>query len=82
MKLDPKGYAQAAKLYATRHLASDLEGEIYVDALRQANEELMEMVQTRNDDDIAAVYIEFVSEWFERDIDEHLVRRAPILLMS
>ncbi|OCB88446.1 hypothetical protein A7U60_g4488 [Sanghuangporus baumii] len=72
-RLDAKGRAQCAKLYATRYLTLDLEGESLVDALRKANEDLMEIVRERRDDDeMASAYAQFVTEWFEKEINEHL----------
>ncbi|KAL5523572.1 hypothetical protein ACEPAG_7745 [Sanghuangporus baumii] len=72
-RFDAKGRAQCAKLYATRYLTPDLEGESLVDALRKANEDLMEIVRVRRDDnEMASAYAQFVSEWFEKEINEYL----------
>ncbi|KAL5485402.1 UTP6 [Sanghuangporus weigelae] len=72
-RLDAKGRAQCAKLYATRYLTLGLEGEALVDALRKANEDLMEFMRARRDDDeMTYAYAQFVTEWFEKEINEHL----------
>ncbi|KAI5117768.1 hypothetical protein M0805_005199 [Coniferiporia weirii] len=72
LKFDPKTTAQAARLYATRFLTPELEGEALVDALRHANEDLLEAARTQRSDELDGVYAQFVQEWFDKGLDEHL----------
>ena len=72
-RLDAKDRAKVARLYATRFLTPELEGEALVEALRKANESLMEEVRTQRNDVIASEYCSFVTEWFVKGINEHLV---------
>ena len=69
-----KSLALASQLYVTRLLPVNLEEEALVDALSQANEELSNAVRSQNTDDIASVYSQFVYEWYEKAVDENLVR--------
>ncbi|KZT08401.1 uncharacterized protein LAESUDRAFT_757637 [Laetiporus sulphureus 93-53] len=66
----------AIKLYASRYLTPDLEGEDLVDALRKANEELAiavkEANQGENTEKLGEIYAQFVQEWCEKDIDNSL----------
>jgi len=71
----------AAKLYATRFLTPELEGTALVDAMKEANENLVRGVRTAHQKQVAkyskdnalegmaAVYAEFVREWFEKDFE-------------
>jgi U3 small nucleolar RNA-associated protein 6 len=61
---------RAVKLFATRKLSTELEGEALVDALKSANEELL---RTISRDGVDQVYAEFVEEWIRADLDENLV---------
>ncbi|KAI1796429.1 U3 small nucleolar RNA-associated protein 6-domain-containing protein [Ganoderma leucocontextum] len=65
----------AIKLSAMRHLMPDLTGETLVDALKRANEQLLDAVRHRaspSDTSMAKVYAEFVQEWCEKDVDDSL----------
>ncbi|PIL34179.1 hypothetical protein GSI_03890 [Ganoderma sinense ZZ0214-1] len=65
----------AIKLTATRHLVPDSEGETLVEALKSANEQLLNAVRRADKTDvpgIAKVYAEFVEEWCRREVDSSL----------
>ena len=79
--------SQAALLYATRFLTHEREGENLVDALRTANEDLVNAYRSAlaltqstpkiNLEGIGSAYAQFTSEWFERDgVDDNLVRKS------
>ncbi|KAH8119014.1 U3 small nucleolar RNA-associated protein 6-domain-containing protein [Phellopilus nigrolimitatus] len=71
-KSDSRTNAQAAKLYAMRFLTPELEGEALADALRRANEDLLDIARVRGSEEMASVYAQFVQEWFEKRLDDHL----------
>ncbi|TFK94570.1 hypothetical protein K466DRAFT_579822 [Polyporus arcularius HHB13444] len=65
----------AIKLSATRHLKADLVGEPLVDALKDANEQLLAYIRSTGgpvSPEVAAVYAEFVEEWCGKDVDDTL----------
>ncbi|KAH9938923.1 U3 small nucleolar RNA-associated protein 6-domain-containing protein [Amylocystis lapponica] len=64
----------AVKLSATRFLIPGMEGEDLIEALKHANEQLMAAVRPSSAEDagLAAVYANFITEWCNKDIDDHL----------
>ncbi|KAI0690201.1 U3 small nucleolar RNA-associated protein 6-domain-containing protein [Cerioporus squamosus] len=65
----------AIKLSATRHLKADLVGEPLVDALKDANEQLLAYIRSTGgpvSPPVAAVYADFVEEWCGKDVDDTL----------
>ncbi|KAI0356208.1 hypothetical protein OH77DRAFT_1423811 [Trametes cingulata] len=65
----------AIKLAATRHLSPDISGEPLVDALKNANDVLLEAVRTSSAEareGVASVYAEFIEEWCGKGVDDSL----------
>ncbi|KAH9920077.1 uncharacterized protein B0H18DRAFT_957255 [Fomitopsis serialis] len=64
----------AIRLFATRRLLPDLEGEALVDTLKDANERLSSAVRDQNaaDERLASAYASFVRDWCQKDIDDSL----------
>ena len=52
---------------------SEPEGEALVDAIQRTNEDLIALVRARRTDETAKLYVEFVKNWYEKDLDENLV---------
>lgn len=67
------GDAQAARLLADRHIAPDLKGEKLVDGVQRANEELLAEAKSRRQEEIYQAYADFVEDWCQKAIDQHLV---------
>jgi U3 small nucleolar RNA-associated protein 6 len=65
------------KLSATRALTPDVDGEVLIEALKNANENLLGAVKNkgRNGESFLHAYAEFVEEWCRPGIDANLVRR-------
>ena len=63
------------KLSATRALKPDVDGEVLIEALKNANENLLGAVKNegRNGESFLRAYAEFVEEWCRPDIDANLV---------
>ena len=88
IRIDPL----AAKLHATRFLTPDLNGAELVDALKQANEDLIAAVKLSlttaspksltKADELGNVYVTFVEDWVSKDIDANLVSRISVDLIS
>lgn len=55
------------------------EGEALVDAIQRTNEDLIALVCARRTDETAKLYVEFVKNWYEKDLDENLVCVAVVI---
>ncbi|KAA1472793.1 hypothetical protein DENSPDRAFT_839159 [Dentipellis sp. KUC8613] len=66
--------AAAVKLYATRALAGEVEGEELISGLRSANEELQHALKEHGAEnaELYDAYAAFVEDWCRRDIDDDL----------
>ncbi|TDL26211.1 hypothetical protein BD410DRAFT_716636 [Rickenella mellea] len=74
----------AAKLYATRFLTPELEGDELIDAVKRANEDLLDAVKTgpSGSTGMAKVYAQFVEEWIGKDIEGHMKLYLLTMLQS
>ncbi|THH15630.1 hypothetical protein EW146_g4874 [Bondarzewia mesenterica] len=65
---------EAVKLHATRSLAPNLAGETLIEALKKANEELLHAVKDggSNSQGLCEAYADFVKEWCQKTMDDHL----------
>ncbi len=66
-----------------RHLMPGSAGETLVDALKSANEQLLDAVRraaSMSDPGVAKVYAEFVEEWCGKEFDDSLVSSCPCSL--
>lgn len=65
--------AKRARIYASRALLPELEGEAMVDALRRCNEDLAASVRSQKTEEICEEYSNFIEGWFGQSLDEHFV---------
>jgi U3 small nucleolar RNA-associated protein 6 len=65
---------EASILHATRHLSADLKGDELVDALKQANEQILQVVRAREDGLLGGMYADWVKEWTQKLEEDNLVR--------
>ncbi|XP_006460937.1 hypothetical protein AGABI2DRAFT_185273 [Agaricus bisporus var. bisporus H97] len=72
LRLNLPGDAQAARLLVERHITPELKGKAIVDGIQRANEELLANVRLSKEEEICQVYADFVEEWCQRAIDQHL----------
>lgn len=73
LRLNLPGDARAARLLVERHITPELKGKAIVDGIQRANEELLANVRLSKEEEICQVYADFVEEWCQRAIDQHLV---------
>ena len=65
-------------MFATRILTPELKGGGLIDALKQANEELLGLVSHEGSGEgVLRVYAEFVEEWCQAGLDQDLV--SPLI---
>lgn len=74
--------AGAIKLSASRFLAPELKGEAFVEALRSANEEMLQSVGEGRRESALEAYAGFVEEWCGAAIDVNLVSPVAIPMCS
>ncbi|KXN90172.1 U3 small nucleolar RNA-associated protein 6 [Leucoagaricus sp. SymC.cos] len=66
------GDAEAVRLLADRHIKPGLRGTALVDAVQRANEKMLAEVRSRGQEEIYRVYADFVEDWCQRTVDQHM----------
>ena len=81
-----KNRAKCARIYASRFLLPELQGDALVDAVRLCNEDFASSLRSQMTEEVCNEYAEFVQRWFDRAVDENMVsvenQEAPKLLCS